>query len=195
VLTLSFCVLANLFVFSAIYSTLLRPLPYPAAGRLVILHNAYPGHRIERAPNSIPNYYDRRSQIPAFESVAIYRQSNASIGIETSVRNAEVGLISPNFFNTLGVPLRYGREFIDSEMDRGSSQVAIITDEFWKQNFTSDPTSVGKSFTCDGLSVVVVGILPPGFKYLGNNAEFFRPAVHTAQERQPDFRHVSISGR
>jgi predicted permease len=191
VLTLSFCVLANLFVFSAIYSTLLRPLPYPAAERLVILHNAYPGHQIERAPNSIPNYYDRRSQITAFESVAIYRQSNASVGIETSVRNAEVGLISPNFFNTLGVPLRYGREFTDSEMDRGSSQVTIITDEFWKQNFNSDPTSVGKSFICDGLSVVVVGILPPGFKYLGNSAEFFRPAVHTAQERQPDFRHVN----
>jgi putative ABC transport system permease protein len=144
VLTLSFCVLANLFVFSAIYSTLLRPLPYPAAERLVILHNAYPGHQIERAPNSIPNYYDRRSQITAFESVAIYRQSNASVGIETSVRNAEVGLISPNFFNTLGVPLRYGREFTDSEMDSGSSQVTIITDEFWKHNFNYDPTSVRK---------------------------------------------------
>src|SRR5256885_1034332 len=79
VLPFSFCFWPTLFVFSAFYPPFLRLWPSPAGGRLVILHNAYPGHQIERAPNSTPNYYDRRSQIPAFESVAIYRQSNASI--------------------------------------------------------------------------------------------------------------------
>src|SRR3954471_18799813 len=60
VLTLTLGIGANTAIFSLLYQTLLRPLPFPAADRLVFIWNSYKGINLEQAAVSIPDYIDRK---------------------------------------------------------------------------------------------------------------------------------------
>ncbi len=64
--TLAVCLGANLTIFAVIDAILLRPLPFPEAGRLVTVFNTYPKAGVDRDGSSIANYYERRGHIPAF---------------------------------------------------------------------------------------------------------------------------------
>ena len=79
-LTLAVCLGANLTIFAVINSILLSPLPFPESGRLVTIFNTYPKAGVDRDGASTTNYYERRGQIPAFASIAIYRYGTAIIG-------------------------------------------------------------------------------------------------------------------
>src|SRR6185503_394307 len=70
--TIAICLGANLAIFAVINSILLRPLPFPNADRLVTIYNTYPKAGVLNDGSSITNYYERRGNIPALESLSIY---------------------------------------------------------------------------------------------------------------------------
>src|SRR5689334_23583148 len=70
--TVAICLGANLAIFAVINSILLRPLPFPDADRLVTIYNTYPKAGVEHDGSSITNYYERRGNIPALESLSLY---------------------------------------------------------------------------------------------------------------------------
>ena len=95
---------------------MLRPLPFPNADRLVTIYNTYPKAGVENDGASITNYYERRGNIPAFESLSLYREQAEVVGGEgLSTEQEQVIRISPEFFTTLGVKLAMGRNFTDEE--------------------------------------------------------------------------------
>src|SRR5919112_3636322 len=75
ILTLGLCIGANAAIFTIVNAVLLRPLPYPDSERLVWVANSYPRASVAEADNSVPDYYDRREGVPAFEDVALYNLS------------------------------------------------------------------------------------------------------------------------
>jgi len=66
------------FCFAVVDSILLRPLPFPEAGRLVTVFNSYPKAGVDRDGFSVANYYESRGRIPAFAALAIYRYGYGS---------------------------------------------------------------------------------------------------------------------
>ena len=72
--TVAVCLGANLAIFAVIDSVLLRPLPFPNADRLVTIYNTYPKAGVENDGASITNYYERRGNIPAFESLSMFME-------------------------------------------------------------------------------------------------------------------------
>src|SRR5678815_1716637 len=70
--TVAMCLGANLAIFAVINSILLRPLPFPAADRLVMIYNTYPKAGVENDGSSVTNYFERRGNIPAFSSLSIF---------------------------------------------------------------------------------------------------------------------------
>ena len=60
--TLALCLGANLTIFAVVDSVLLRPLPFPAADRLVRVFNTYPKAGVPDDGCSMTNYYERRGQ-------------------------------------------------------------------------------------------------------------------------------------
>ena len=82
ILTLAACIGANATIFSVVNAVLLRPLPFPEADRLVTVNNSYPGAGVERASNGVPDYFDRKRDVDAFEEIALYRDRGLTIGQE-----------------------------------------------------------------------------------------------------------------
>ncbi len=188
-LTLALCVGANVAIYAVVDAILVRSLPFPEPDRLVVTINAYPKAGVDRSGASLPNYYDRKVAIKAFASTSIHQSGNGIVGEAGSPSRVDCDRVSPEFFATLGVPLAMGRTFNDDEMFYKGSSVAILTDAFWHKQFNADPKVVGRTFQMNSQQFTVVGVLPPGFRYLSSKAQLFTPAASNKEDRGIDRRH------
>jgi predicted permease len=191
--TVAICLGANLAIFAVIDSVLLRPLPFPQSDRLVTIFNTYPKAGVENDGSSITNYYERRGNIPAFESLSMYMERAETVGDPGSMQQEEIVRISPEFFTTLGVSPAIGRNFTDEETDP-QKNVIILTDAFWRQNFNSDPNVLGRDTRINGIPRKIVGVLPPGFRFLSSEARVFLPIKSAMEDRGPKARHSNDDG-
>ena len=170
-------------------SVLLRPLPFPEPDRLVTVFNTYPKAGVERDGSSLTNYYERRGHIPAFTSLAIYRYGTEIIGDAGSTEREQTMRVSPDFFSTLGLGPAIGRSFTDEETTSETDQVAILSDAFWRQRFNADPHVIGRQIRVNSVPRTVIGVLPPGFRFLSSDARLFLPLASRPEDRTPSRRH------
>src|SRR6185369_15637501 len=189
VLTLALCLGANIVIFAVVDSVLLRPLPFREPDRLVTTINAYPKAGVQRSGSSLPNYYDRREAIAAFEKTAAIRGGTVIVGEAGSPERVQIERVSPEFFATLGIAPARGRFFTEEETEYARSGVIILTDAYWRARFHADPNVLGREMRVDGLKATIVGVLPPGFHYLSSRARLFFPLASATDERGIDRRH------
>jgi predicted permease len=187
--TLAVCLGANLTIFAVVDSILLRPLPFPEAGRLVTVFNTYPKAGVDRDGSSTANYYERRGRIPTFAGVAIYSYGTAVVGEAGSTEHEQIARVSPDFFATLGTGPSMGRSFTEEETSLQTDRVVILTDTYWRQHFDADPHVIGKQLRVNGLSNAVVGVLPPGFRFLSSEARLYFPFSSGPEDRGSGQRH------
>jgi predicted permease len=188
-LTLALCIGANLTIFAVIDAILVRPLPFPKADRLVTIFNTYPRAGVDRDGSSITNYYERRGAIPAFSSLSIYRFGTAIVGEPDSTVRDQITQVSVDFFTTLGVGPAMGRVFTDAEMTYETDHVVILSDDYWRQHFNADPRVIGRTVRVNTLPKVVIGVLPPGFRFLSSKSRLYLPLSSRPEQRTPLQRH------
>jgi predicted permease len=193
--TLAVCLGANLTIFAVVDSILLRPLPFPEAGRLVTVFNTYPKAGVDRDGSSVANYYERRGRIPAFAGVAIYHYGTAVSGEAGSTERDQIARVSPDFFSTLGAGPVMGRSFTDEETSFQTDKVVILTDGYWRQHFNADPHVIGRQLRVDGLRNTVVGVLAPGFRFLSSKARLYFPFSSRPEDRGSGQRHSGGNSR
>ncbi|HTG31323.1 MAG TPA: ABC transporter permease [Thermoanaerobaculia bacterium] len=187
--TLALCIGANLTIFAVVDSVLLRPLPFPAADRLMSVYNTYPKAGVPNDGCSLPNYYERRGHIAAFSGLAVYRDAMAVVGETGATEQMPVSRVSPDFFPTLGLGLVMGRAFTEAETASGKNDAAILTDSYWRQRLGADPRVLGRGIRVNGISRTVVGVLPPRFSFLSSEARIYLPLASSPDERAPRQRH------
>jgi len=166
VLTLALGIGANTAIFSVVDAVLLRPLPFPGADRLALITGSKPRQGWPELPLSLPNFTDIKDTAKSFEGMAAWIASriNISGGEPEQVQSA---IVSSSLFSVLGVAPALGRSFSLEEDQQGIPPVAILSHSLWQRRFGSDPGLVGRTITLDGRSHEVIGILPPGFRFLG----------------------------
>jgi predicted permease len=76
-----------------------------------------------------------------------------------------------------------GEPFTDAHLNFGPNLVAILTDEFWRSYFGADPDVVGRRIVINSENAIVIGVLPPRYRYLSSTAEIYRPLAHHPQVR------------
>lgn len=188
--TIALCLGANLAIFAAVHSVLLRSLPFPKASRLVALYNTYPRAGVYRDGSSVANYYERRGgKIRAFRSASLYYAGSAILGnAGPPVRIPLLG-VSPEFFSTVGIPLVAGRSFEEGEMDPGRDRVAIVSEDFRRSHWASTREALGAAIRIDGVDRRVVGIAPANFRFLSSPAELIIPASSSPERHRSTERH------
>jgi len=162
-LTLALGVGATTTAFTVLDTVLLRPLPYEASDRLVLMRERTVEGRVI-AP-SYPNFSDWRDQAKSFSGVAsesFAPDATVSAGNEP-VRVAAIG-VSRQFFRILGVRLAVGREFNDAENKPGGPDAVVVSHEFW-QTHMAGRLPLG-TILWGKTAVPVVGVLPRGFRFM-----------------------------
>jgi predicted permease len=194
ILTLALCIGANTAIFAVVDALVVRPLPFPEPERLMTVVNSYPGNGNPHGGPSIPNYFERREAIKAFEKVAIFQSLAATVGEAGQLRRVDTARVTPEFFEALGVSLAMGSMFGDDKLTYQTAGVVVLTDEFWREHFGADPNVIGKTLIGDGLPSTVIGVLPRGFRFLSSRAQFFGPLAFNPPEAAMANRHTSLHG-
>ena len=183
-LTLALGVGASTAVFSVVYAILLRPLPYPDAGRLVELSEAnleagFPSFRV-----SALNYLSWTERSTSFEAMGAFGSTSLTL---TDTQDPELligSLVTTSLFNVLNVPPIVGRALLPEDEQRGSARTVVLSESLWRGRFGSDPFMVGRPITLDGERYQVVGVMPRTFREVGRSqaaaaadAQIFLPMV------------------
>ena len=174
ILTLALGIGANAAIFSVVNAVLLRPLPYPSPERLMMLWTYNPRQGFDKDVGTYPNFDDWRRESRSFERMAAYTGASYTVtgaGEPAQIRGA---VVTPGFFETLGIPAARGRVFGEKEGTAGGDRAAILAHGLWQGRFGSDNGIVGKSVMLDGVSHEVVGVMPDGFAY-PEDAEVWTP--------------------
>src|SRR5580700_6979881 len=189
ILTLALGIGANTALFSVVNGVLLSPLAYPHPGQLVAVYGKSPG--FERAPITYLNFLDCQRDTQTFQSMAMYRNQDYSfIGTGEAGERLTGYQISANFFSTLGVTPIVGRTFRADDDRLSAAPVVILGGGLWKRKFGSSLDVVGKSIVLNGTSYIVVGVIPAGFTFYGQDRDVYTPI---GQYNDPSFRDRGIA--
>jgi predicted permease len=162
VLVLALGIGANSAVFSLINAFLLKPLHVQKPEELTGLYSRDAKHPDSYRAFSYPNYVDIRDNSKAFTSLAALNMAMVGIQEGDNTRRAFAGVVSSNYFSTLGVTLLRGRSFLAEEEKPGGELTAIVTYSFWEKK-GEDAQLVGKAVRINGHLFTIVGITPKGF--------------------------------
>jgi predicted permease len=158
VIALALGIGANTAMFSIVNGVLLRPLPYPEPEQLLRLYTSTP--QIRDSSVSYPNFLDWQKRSRAFEMMASYRGDTFSLtGVSTPER-LRGEMVSASFFPALGIKPIAGRTFTNDEDSRGGAPAVVLTSNFWKAHFGSDPKAVGRTLTLNERLFTIVGVVP-----------------------------------
>lgn len=180
VLSLGLGIGALTTMWSALDTLVLRPYEYDRDGTLVYVGTVQDGRGAASSPTSVPDFLDLQQHSRTLD-VAAYRDT----GLNLSGDPAEwlpARRVSHNFFSALGVEPLLGRAFLPDDDLVGSPDVAILGHSLWERRFGADPGVLGRVVRLDGMTVTVVGVLPPGFEFGLDSPELWLPLQPSAAD-------------
>ena len=165
ILTLALGIGANTAIFSLIDAWIIKPLPYPQAGRLMVFsaeqtRKGWSSHELSRG-----DFYDFQRLNHSFAQVAAWAGWEFNLTGDGPPVFLDGARVSWNFFDTLGVKPMRGRTFSRKEDWPGAAHVVIISEGLWQGRFGGDPHIIGRRTTIDEQSYTVVGVMPGTFQY------------------------------
>lgn len=159
ILALAIGIGANTGMFSVVNALVLRSLPFQDPSRLASLHTYLIPH------DSAQQFHDWRGQSTYLADAALVEQTDANLGSTDAAVRMHVAQTSWNFFSILGVRPVIGRPFNTGEDATGRSTVAVIGYGLWQQLFAGDTRVLGSRLRLNGMTLTVIGVMPPGFDY------------------------------
>ena len=156
---------ANTAVFSVAIAFLRKPVALPHLDHLVMVLSLPPGESINFSSVSPADYLDWKTQGHSYEEIAVWKYSDVNLTGTGEPEKLIGGLVSANFFDTVGVQPTIGRAFRPEEDLPGHDQQVILSNGLWQRRFGSDPAVVGKTMLLDGKKYDVVGVAGREFTF------------------------------
>jgi len=150
-------------IFSAVDGILLRPLPFPAADRIVeVREQTETGRSIRFAE---PNYRDLRARSRAFAALAQYTSTTETVTGGSRPVRIDVVVAARDFFRIFQIEPVRGRAFSREESAPGGAPAAVVSHAFW-QHVLGGREQLGRVHIVDE-TYTIVGVMPPGFAFPG----------------------------
>jgi putative ABC transport system permease protein len=166
---------ANTAIFSVVNAVLLRPLPYPDPDKLIVLRER--SNAFARGAVGYMNWLDWHAAQRSFADVALVRREGFNFSVNTGSGAPERvrGLrASSGFLSVMGLKPRIGRDLTAAEDVSGVPNVALISENLWRQHFGGSPSVLGQRAMIDGLLREIVGVFPSELQF-GRNPDVVLP--------------------
>jgi predicted permease len=147
-------------IVSIAYTVLVRPLPYADADRLVFLAEQ------EGSGIAWPNFDDWRRRASSFEGIASSLADAVILRSGPFPQALDSLSVTADFFGILGATSFQGRLFDQSDVRPDAAPTAVLSHAFALREFGSALAAIGQSISLNSGSYTVIGVLPPGFRYM-----------------------------
>jgi len=198
VLTLALGIGVTTAIFSVVNGVLLRPLPYAESDRLVALftHETRKGAR--RNPTSPADFLAWKKASGSLDQMTAAHPWSPVLTGRGQPEPVPGLKATPSLFGLLRAEAALGQAFTDALATRPDEDVVVLSHGLWQRRFGSDPKIVGQTLNLDGKPYVVVGVMPPGFRFppfwmVG--AEMWTPLRFTAEDETNDSRFLRVFAR
>jgi putative ABC transport system permease protein len=171
VLVLAVAIGAVTAIFSIAHAVLIRPLPVAEPDRVMLLW----GRDDARSQQVVEvSLLDQRAWLAgqkSFTAIELFGSVNWGELQVTgpghpfrAVQNA----VSSGFFEVLGASPMIGRTFRPADNLRGARPTVVLSADVWRQQFSADPSVVGRLLTVGtgskAVAFEVIGVMPPDFR-------------------------------
>ena len=182
VLTLALGIGANTAMFAVVHAVVLKPLPFPNADRLMLVHLLMLG--LEPGQESVyremvwsyPKYQTLLEVQHVFDDTALFTSRTYSLSDGDEPEQVRGEVITDRYLPVLGITPTLGRAFTADEAHRpGADPVVVIGDGLWIRRYGGDAGVLGRRVQIGGVTHTIVGVLPRGFRGLNGNAEIWTP--------------------
>jgi predicted permease len=188
VLSLAVGIGANCAIFSFADGLLLRPLPVAQPADVVTVGSTMTLEALGASglESSYRDYVDVGDRSKSFDGLVAFTYVTAGFTSRPGeVPALKLGMLaSGNLFRVMGIEPVLGRVF-GPEEDRvpGRDAVVVLGHALWEQQFSSDPSVLGRRVDIDGHPFTVVGVAPAEFTGLNGflRTDFFVPLMMSPQ--------------
>ena len=184
---------ATTAMFSAVDAAMLRPLPFhDPDGLLTIRRIDLPSERsaARRATEPVPYTIwidDLAGMRDVFSHVAAYASGGLNLADPQRPQRVNVGVVTSDFFATLGVPAMGGRTFTAEEGKPGAPPVVVLSHDLWSRHF-GERNMLGERIVLGARSHEVIGVMPPRFSFPGESQLWIPLSVPTTSAVFEPFR-------
>ena len=185
----------NTTVFSVAHGIISGPAPGVHASGLTTLSWVADNGDIEtHTEHRVFAHFQQHSTALQIAAVDFQR---ATVTHENGSYAARVSIVSPNYFDTLGIRLAKGRSFTVAEAERGTSGlVVVIGHHVWQNAFGGAHDIAGQVLAVNGQTATVVGVAEPSFRgaWLAEMADVWVPLTgEFRQWLQPNRSGVAVA--
>jgi putative ABC transport system permease protein len=185
ILSLALGIGANSAIFSVVYATLLKPLPYPESDRLVYVYETFQRHGGQgTGSTSTPNLEDWRAGNTVLEAIGGWSSASFNLTGEDEPVVVAGHRVEPGVFSALQVAPLLGRFLSESDNEEGHDRVAVLSHGLWQRRFQADSGIVGKTISLNGQQFTVIGVMPPSFQFPPRTrSDLWAPLIPPADQR------------
>ena len=189
-------------ILGVLQATLFTPPPYRDPSRLLFVWADLTAAGHPRAPLSGPELHDLRTRTTSFEDLGGIWANSITVTHHGEPEFVRIGLVTSNFFPLLGVEAAAGRLLAREDEVEGPPSTILLSWGLWQRRFGGDPGLVGRAITINDRPVIVVGVLPAGFRLLLPPDAGIPDTVEAYQLLRPDIaegprgqRYLRVIGR
>jgi putative ABC transport system permease protein len=175
-LTVAALITATAAVAAIASATLLRPLPFPVADRLVAIYSI-PDETTDftRSTPLFPVEFEHLdARDPAIDAIAGIWVLDRAVTGRGEPDSVSGGRATASLFPMLGATMTLGRTFTDDEA-RQDAPVVVLSHGLWTRMFGGDPKIVGTAIHIDRRPYTVIGVTAPGFEPAFTASQFWTP--------------------
>lgn len=159
---------ASATVYSVVHTLLFRPLPFDKPEQLAWIANQEAGG-LSGQTTQVDHMLDLRRESKSFSAVggymAFYGTGDYKLTGDGEPQRLSGVSVTQNFFELLGVAPVLGRTFNDQESRWQGPKAVLLSNDFWKRRFNSDPEIINKTIRLNDEGVPVIGVLPASFDF------------------------------
>lgn len=176
VLTLALGIGANSAIFTAVDALMFRSLPFDHPERLLRVYATRDGVRFPgQGGPSPPDAHDYAQATRTLQNLVVYDVWRKNVSFregDALPEQRRVGLITREYFETLGIRPILGRLFTADEAHNGSpstgrggplpgnGSVAAIGAHLWETRFERDPNIIGRTLRINDELYTIVSVMP-----------------------------------
>ena len=195
IVTLALGIGANAAIFSVVRAVVLNPPPYRDPSRIIAFLNSKQTTPGSITSSSLPDYEDWRRQLTSFEGFGLLSGWTFNIaGLELPER-VFGARVTGSLFGTLGTRPLLGRTIEPADDQPGGDEVVVLGYRVWQRLFGGDPAIVGRTLTMEGRPHLVIGVMPPRFRFPSDDVELWAAIKDNMSGMPRDGRFMAVVGR